>query len=351
MLETCPSLQIFFFFFYLVGFKADLKNQNKTDAACVWHVFLGALDNSHRLDKYTSFSTMELNNLDEISPLNSISELELDPRLEQAYRKAEENKSIMPILKEEIRLRILSRRCNAGLGEICLQETKPNIKKQLTPEELMKKQRRRQQNREAAQRCRKKKKMQEGSVFEGFNEALNEQRKLQQEIESLTREKNELLNCLHTHVCASTPSFRQETNLVSVHSSPGSNDPIPMDGSVFKNSPGLMDSELSFSLQGIIDEATRSETDTLNAQYGDSPSYHQHQQLYLGDSLKHPENNTTDSIPFQSENYSVEDEIAILTSMCIMSPLVPISPDFTLGRRSISDHLDNSSDNNIFQFY
>ncbi|KAL3874328.1 hypothetical protein ACJMK2_037358 [Sinanodonta woodiana] len=296
---------------------------------------------------------MELHDLDELSPLNSMSglEMELDPRLKQAYREAEVNNSIMPILKEEIRLRILSRRCKAGLGEICLQENKPNIKKQLTPEELMKKQRRRQQNREAAQRCRKKKKMQEGSVVEGFSEALLEQKKLQQEIESLTREKIELLNCLHTHVCASTPSFKEETTPVSIHPSTGSNDQILMDESVFTNSPGLMDSEPSFSLQGFINQATQSETDTCTAQYGDSSSYHQHQHLYTGDYLKHSENDTTDSVPFQTQNFSVEAEIALLTSMGIMSPLVPISPDFTLGRRSISDHLENSPDNNIFQFH
>lgn len=52
-----------------------------------------------------------------------------DPRLRDAVDKAGKEKNIMPLIKEELRLSILTRRNKEGKGDIVIEEKKQQIKR------------------------------------------------------------------------------------------------------------------------------------------------------------------------------------------------------------------------------
>jgi hypothetical protein len=52
-----------------------------------------------------------------------------DPRLLKAVDKAGKEKNILPLIKEELRLSILSRRNKEGKGEVIVEERKPQVKR------------------------------------------------------------------------------------------------------------------------------------------------------------------------------------------------------------------------------
>ena len=51
-----------------------------------------------------------------------------EERLQKAVEEAEKTKKLTPIIKEELRLSILNRRCKENKGEIEIEEKKPIIK-------------------------------------------------------------------------------------------------------------------------------------------------------------------------------------------------------------------------------
>ena len=61
--------------------------------------------------------------------INNLGSYELDPSVKTAYEASKNAQSIMPILKEELKLTILNRRCKEGKGEINLEDKKPVIKR------------------------------------------------------------------------------------------------------------------------------------------------------------------------------------------------------------------------------
>lgn len=52
-----------------------------------------------------------------------------DPRLKKAKDQAKKEKTIMPLIKEELRLSILTRRNKEGKGDIVLEEKKHHVKR------------------------------------------------------------------------------------------------------------------------------------------------------------------------------------------------------------------------------
>lgn len=52
-----------------------------------------------------------------------------DPRLLKAVDKAGKEKNMLPLIKEELRLSILSRRNKEGKGEVIVEERKPQVKR------------------------------------------------------------------------------------------------------------------------------------------------------------------------------------------------------------------------------
>ncbi|XP_060571058.1 cyclic AMP-dependent transcription factor ATF-3-like isoform X2 [Ruditapes philippinarum] len=152
---------------------------------------------------------------------SNLGSYDLDPSVKLAYEASKNSQSIMPILKEELKLTILNRRCKEGKGEINFDEKKPVIKRELTEDEVKKKLRRKEQNRRAAERCRVKKKYLNEQLAIDY---INEQKKtniLSAEIEQLRKEKERLQRVLRDHAftCARavtpSPSYEDTTTFFS----------------------------------------------------------------------------------------------------------------------------------------
>ncbi|XP_076463734.1 cyclic AMP-dependent transcription factor ATF-3-like [Babylonia areolata] len=106
---------------------------------------------------------------------------------------------LTPLIKEELRCRIQSRRLSEGKDELRVQFESPS-RLEPRPEEIEKLNRRREQNRRAAQKFRRKKKergkllTEESQRLEGDNDCLRS------EISKLNKERDELLQILSEHV-------------------------------------------------------------------------------------------------------------------------------------------------------
>ncbi|XP_048254642.1 cyclic AMP-dependent transcription factor ATF-3-like [Haliotis cracherodii] len=129
-----------------------------------------------------------------------------DPRLRKAVAMVTETQRLTPLLKEELRLQILTKRHANGQAEIDKEDHTPK-QFELTPEEIEKKQRRREQNRLAAQRCRQKKKMCQNFVLLELEKQQARNRDLEMELRKLRREKMELQSAYESHVTSGLCSF------------------------------------------------------------------------------------------------------------------------------------------------
>lgn len=123
-----------------------------------------------------------------------------DPRLRKAVDKAGKEKNIMPLIKEELRLSILTRRNKEGKGDIVIEEKKHQVKRILTPQEKERKLRRQEQNRRAAKKCRKKKKDCEVTIMKAYNSEKDKNHNLCVEVEELKREKEKLEEFWREHI-------------------------------------------------------------------------------------------------------------------------------------------------------
>ncbi|XP_046375544.1 cyclic AMP-dependent transcription factor ATF-3-like [Haliotis cracherodii] len=128
-----------------------------------------------------------------------------DLTLVKATYAALESGRLTPLLKEELRCRIQSRRLSEGKDELMVEFTAPT-KDEPRPEEVAKLDRRREQNRRAARKFREKKRnktdvlMQETHRLEASNDTLRS------EISELGKERTRLLAVLteHAQLCHMT---------------------------------------------------------------------------------------------------------------------------------------------------
>ncbi|XP_061173875.1 uncharacterized protein LOC133182985 [Saccostrea echinata] len=123
-----------------------------------------------------------------------------DPRLRKAVDQAGREKNIMPLIKEELRLSILSRRNKEGKGDVIFEEKKPQVKRPLTEPEKERKLRRQEQNRRAARKCRKKKKDSEVNVMQAYHSEKDRHDSLTIMVEELRKEKQKLEEDLRNHL-------------------------------------------------------------------------------------------------------------------------------------------------------
>ncbi|XP_067682425.1 uncharacterized protein [Haliotis asinina] len=114
-------------------------------------------------------------------------------RLRQAEEEGLAKQTLTPVIKECLRLKILSDRHSHGLPEYQTLFVEP-VKHELRDDERAKLERRKQQNKEAARRCRQKKKLQKTAIETAYHEELRlksdmdtEIRCIQQELESMQR--------------------------------------------------------------------------------------------------------------------------------------------------------------------
>ncbi|XP_041353584.1 uncharacterized protein LOC121371624 [Gigantopelta aegis] len=127
-----------------------------------------------------------------------------DPRLLLAAQQSRESNMMLPVIKEELRLRIMSKIHALGKEDIVVDFNNTDTKYELTEAEHEKKRKRREQNRRAAQRCRlKKKRMQKGTV-ENYDMIFEKHDELTQEVSSLTKEVQELQAILDAHMVSGT---------------------------------------------------------------------------------------------------------------------------------------------------
>ncbi|OWF50303.1 uncharacterized protein LOC110450557 [Mizuhopecten yessoensis] len=121
-----------------------------------------------------------------------------DQNLERAYHISLQEGSSLPLLKEELRLKIQHRRLKSGQDELVVAQSppKPDL---LTLPEVLKKNRRRYQNRQSADRSRNRWKEYEKQLLETI--ALQEKRKadLERVRYRLMETKNMLTDVLNQH--------------------------------------------------------------------------------------------------------------------------------------------------------
>nr|XP_009862145.1 transcription factor protein isoform X1 [Ciona intestinalis]XP_026694753.1 transcription factor protein isoform X1 [Ciona intestinalis]XP_026694754.1 transcription factor protein isoform X1 [Ciona intestinalis] len=119
---------------------------------------------------------------------------------------------IRPLIKEELRYTIQSKRIARGLPETVELEYKTQQNDEISPETLLKRERRRERNKVAAAKCRFKKKILSEQLQEESEHLENLNAKLKREIEKLQEERQKLMYLLNGHKpeCIAVP---EEINL------------------------------------------------------------------------------------------------------------------------------------------
>lgn len=258
---------------------------------------------------------------------SNLGSADLDPSLKQAYETAKDTKTILPILKEELKLTILSRRFNSGKGDINLNEKKPVIKRELSEEEIMKKLRRKEQNRRAAERCRIKKKKLNDQLAIDF---INEQKRCSQlaaEVEHLRKEKETLQKILdeHAFTCARavtpSPSYDDNTTFFNHGSFTCISNEMPNNF--------IRDTVTPYSdpFDEYIPMNPENPENDFNMYHPRLPSAIETKGAYSICTIP------TEELP----EIQLPDDLAEFS---------PVSPEMVLGRQSISDYLDNEILNN-----
>nr|KAG5710708.1 hypothetical protein BaRGS_035110 [Batillaria attramentaria] len=130
-----------------------------------------------------------------------LDKLTRDPRLQEAVKRCKGTRSLQPLLKEELRLKILARRHGNGQGdlEVCFKEP-PQYP--MTAEECRKRDVRRAQNRGAAQRFRQRKRSREEELKQKVDEGQKRNKELLSEVETLRRETTRLRGILDRHLAS-----------------------------------------------------------------------------------------------------------------------------------------------------
>ncbi|KAK6180929.1 hypothetical protein SNE40_008893 [Patella caerulea] len=122
-----------------------------------------------------------------------------DLRLYQAAIKADKEKCITPLVKEELRIFIEHKRCGEGKDMPHVDFNKPKHH-ELTPDEIKKRERRKEQNRRAALRCRMKKKDVKMKKEEEFTRLRRENKDLDGEVQKISQDILDLKRVLNCHL-------------------------------------------------------------------------------------------------------------------------------------------------------
>ncbi|KAL4238491.1 hypothetical protein ACF0H5_003199 [Mactra antiquata] len=121
---------------------------------------------------------------------------EMDYSLFEATMEAYSTNSIMPILKEELKLKIQTTRLAAGKAELPTPIFKEPEKNELTAEEKRRREIRKESNRIAAAKCRNRRKTREENTKTKLAELELRNYTLKQKLEDLLKEKAEVLKKL-----------------------------------------------------------------------------------------------------------------------------------------------------------
>ncbi|XP_071079030.1 cyclic AMP-dependent transcription factor ATF-3-like [Haliotis cracherodii] len=115
-----------------------------------------------------------------------------DPRLERAMSVAMETNQITPLLKEELRLSILTKRFSEGKEDIQVNFPQPRSY-DLTPAEMEKREKRKLQNKIAARKHRLKSKSKMSDILEELQKQEQLKEELEKDYNRLFSEKQEIL--------------------------------------------------------------------------------------------------------------------------------------------------------------
>ncbi|KAH3852870.1 uncharacterized protein LOC127875096 isoform X2 [Dreissena polymorpha] len=149
----------------------------------------------------------------------------LDSNLVQATLASISSNTITPIIKEELKLKIQSKRLASGKEELPKPIFKEPEKYEMTPEETEKRLHKRELNRVAAQKCRNKRKLQHESVKTIQAELELRNFTLKRKVEELEKEKQILIKQLMgqqiSAIHSNTPyqEFIKDADLIVEHDS------------------------------------------------------------------------------------------------------------------------------------
>ncbi|XP_021359964.1 cyclic AMP-dependent transcription factor ATF-3-like [Mizuhopecten yessoensis] len=114
-----------------------------------------------------------------------------DAKMHEAALVAMETGNMTPIIKQELRCLIQSRRLAEGKSELYV-DFVPPVMTELTPEELLKKENRREQNRIASRKFRRKQAFSINKFKKRIQRLKSENTRLSSELSSLVEETNSL---------------------------------------------------------------------------------------------------------------------------------------------------------------
>lgn len=123
-----------------------------------------------------------------------------DEKMAEAVLTTLETGSIMPLIKEELKYTIQSRRLAAGQPELQVEFNQPKRHKVMTDEERDRADKRREQNRKAAQKFRQKQRDTADVLTRKTQRLDAANNTLRAEIKRLAREKNQLCKLLQEHL-------------------------------------------------------------------------------------------------------------------------------------------------------
>lgn len=123
--------------------------------------------------------------------------------------------SYLPLIKEEIKLKIQCKRMISGEDELKLEDMKP-VKHLLTEEEILKRNRRKEQNRKSAVRTRARQKTRIIELSQEVECLEEDQKTLTHTIHSLKQELQTLEHLLNTHRCTKASVSNTCRQLISL---------------------------------------------------------------------------------------------------------------------------------------
>ncbi|KAK3093254.1 hypothetical protein FSP39_013285 [Pinctada imbricata] len=132
-------------------------------------------------------------------PDMDVSTLKQNEKILEATKMALETGELTPLVKEELKYTIQTRRLAEGKEELQVQFENP-INSELRPDEVEKVVRRREQNRQAAQRFRQRQKSRGDELQKKNQKLLSENLRLRREIQTLQTERDRLNHALNEHM-------------------------------------------------------------------------------------------------------------------------------------------------------
>ncbi|XP_076443035.1 uncharacterized protein LOC143281672 [Babylonia areolata] len=201
-----------------------------------------------------------------------LQDMDRDDDLAKAEKQAMESGTITPLVKQELKLLIQSRRLSQGKEELKVGFKEP-CQHKLTPEEEERRQRRKDQNRRAAKRFRQNKKVRESTLMEEIGMLEGKNDGLREKVTELQRVKDRLLKHIYRHLVScpsSPPALLHPSTLPSSHLTAFtySPPPPPSDGSA---SPSSSTSSFSSCVSELQSAGVSPVTDYLSSDDALSP--------------------------------------------------------------------------------